>query len=322
MPADKVRVAVIGAGYLGRFHAQKYANIEKADLAYVVEVIEDRAGEVAAETGAEPETDYKRVLDKVDAVSIVTPTASHHRIARDCIEAGLDVLLEKPITETVAQAEELAELAGQNGKILLSGHLERFNPPIVKLQDALIRPAFIVAERLGGFKERAANVDVILDLMIHDLDIILAFVDSPVKRVSAIGVPVLSDKIDLANARLEFENGAVANLTASRVSIGEGVRKIRIFQHESYTSIDYQNQKMAVFTVGPGDDGDPMSRIKIEEVELDRQDALELEIRAFIDSVISREKPLVGGIEATRALKTALDVIEAIGHTPSPEDLV
>jgi predicted dehydrogenase len=321
MGAERVRTAVIGSGYLGRFHAQKYAALPRAELRYCVDVVLARAEAAAAGTGARAVTDYRAILGEVEAVSIAVPTPAHYLVARDCLLAGLDILLEKPVTQTVAEAEELVRIAREGGRVFMVGHLERFNPPIMKLRDTLVKPAFIQAERLGSFKERAANIDVVLDLMIHDLDIVLSFVRSPLARVSAVGLPVLSDKVDIANARLEFENGAVANLTASRVSLGEGVRKIKIFQHQSYISIDYQAQKMAVFTLGPGDPQNPMSRIRVEEVSLDRQDALAEEIRSFVDCVRTRSAPPVSGEEGRRALAVALQVLERIERSPRPEDL-
>ncbi len=316
-----VRTAVIGVGYLGKFHAQKYASSSEAELVYCVDRDGKRAEEVARASGAIAKTDYREVFGEVDAVSIASPTPLHFEMARDCLEAGLDVLLEKPITETVGQADELIELARKHDRIFTIGHLERFNPPILKLADSVVKPAFIQAERLGPFRERAANIDVVLDLMIHDLDIVLSFVKSSISRISAVGIPVLSEKVDIANARLEFENGAVANLTASRVSLGEGIRKIRIFQSESYTSIDYQTQRMAVFTLGEGDSSDPMSRIQIDEVPLDQKDALELEVLSFIKCVKTRQKPLVTGEDARRALEVALAVLERIGSPPGHGDL-
>jgi predicted dehydrogenase len=321
MKHDPVKVAVIGVGYLGRYHAQKYASIPEARLLYCVDADGARAGEVAKETGARPAEDYREVLHEVDAVSIAVPTPRHFEVARDCLKAGCDILLEKPVTETVAQADELIALARDKGRIFMTGHLERFNPPIMKLKDALVKPAFIEADRLGPFRERAANIDVVLDLMIHDLDIVLSFVRAKVRRISAVGIPVLSDKVDIANARIEFQNGAAANLTASRVSLGEAVRKIRIFQHQSYISIDYQAQKMAVFTLGEGRADDPMSRIMIEEVKLDRQDALEQEVRSFLHSVRTRGEPPVSGEDGKRALETAIAVMDCIRRTPRPEDL-
>lgn len=320
--ADRpLKIAVIGTGYLGRFHAHKYAKLEGAELLYCVDIMPERSKKVAEETGSSPAGDYRKILSEVDAVSIAVPTPEHFAVTKDCLLADCDVLLEKPITETVEQAEELIRIAKDRGRIFMAGHLERFNPAIMKLADTVVRPAFIEAERLGPFKERAANIDVILDLMIHDLDIVLSFVRAPIKRISALGIPVLSDKADLANARIEFENGAVANLTASRVSLGDGVRKIRIFQHESYISIDYQAQKMAVFTLGEGNDKDPMSRILIEEIVLDKQDALEAEIKAFLESARTRKQPSVSGEEGKRALEVALEIQECIQKVPRPEEL-
>jgi len=320
--SPRVRVAVIGAGYLGAFHAEKYAAIPQAELVGVVDSVPERAAELAKRLDSRAFTDYREVLDRVQAVSIVVPTPEHFRVARECLSAGLDILLEKPVTETVEEAEELVRLASGKGRIFQVGHLERFNPAIQVLRNTVVRPGFIEALRLGPYRERAANVGVIMDLMIHDLDIILSFVKSPVKSVSAIGLPVISGKVDIANARLEFENGAVANLTASRVSLGEGVRKIRIFEPERYISIDYQNQKMAIFTLGEGDGLDPMSRIQMEEVPLDRQDVLMNEVQAFLDSVVTRRTPAVSGEDGLKALRVALQIRHGIARNlPRPEAL-
>jgi len=321
MSPEPLRAAVIGVGYLGRHHARKYAKLPEVELLFCVDVDKNRREEEARQTQSRPLADYRELLDQVDAVSIAVPTPLHYQVARDCLAAGVDILLEKPITRTVEEADELIALAEKNRRIFMVGHLERFNPPIMKLRDSLVRPAFIQAERLGPFKERAANIDVVLDLMIHDVDLALSFVRSPLTRIAAIGVSVLSDKVDLANARLEFESGAAATLTASRVSLGEAVRKIRIFQHESYLSIDLVGQRMAVFTLGPGASEDPMSRIRVQELELDRQDALELEIRAFLEAVRTRKDPPVTGEEGRRALEVALLILEQIRRTPRAEDL-
>lgn len=321
MASDPVKVGVIGVGYLGRFHAQKYAALPEAHLLYCVDSVRRRAEEIADANNATPLTDYRQMLHEVDAVSIAVPTPLHYGVARDCLEAGVDILLEKPVTQTLEEADELIELARQKERVFMAGHLERFNPPLRALEDAVVKPAYIQAERLGPFKERAANIDVVLDLMIHDVDIVLGFVHSPLKKISAIGVPVLSDKVDLANARLEFENGAAATLTASRVSLGEGTRKIRIFQFNSYTSIDTQTQKMAVFTLGEGASEDPMSRIRVREIELDRQDALEQEIKEFLSCVRERREPKVSGAQGRRALEVSLQILECISRTPRAEDL-
>jgi len=206
----------------------------------------------------------------------------------------------------------LIALAREKKRIFMVGHLERFNPAVRALVGNLTRPAFIEVHRLGPFVERASGIDVVRDLMIHDLDIVLSLVSSEVERISAMGIMVLSDKIDIANARIEFKNGSVANLTASRVSLGSPVRKIRIFQLESYISLDYQAKKMAIFTLGPGQDDDPMSRIKIEQAKIDEEDALRMELRAFVESVRTRDKPAVSGEDGRRALEAAMLVHEEI----------
>lgn len=309
---EPVRAAVIGVGYLGRFHAEKYAGLGRAELAAVVDIIPERANEVADMYGTRAFTDYREILEKVDAVSIVVPTPLHYEISKACLEAGLDVLLEKPTTETLAETDDLIEIAEKNNRIFQAGHLERFNPAIQALRETMVRPGFVEAHRLTGFQERASNIDVVLDLMIHDLDVVISIVRAPVKSVHAMGVPILSDRVDIANARVEFENGCVANFTASRVTLGDGMRKIRIFQPESYISIDYQKQQMAVFTLGPDDGGDPMSRIQMKEIQLDRQDALREEIRAFLDSVRTGKQPEPSGADARKALEVALQINECI----------
>jgi predicted dehydrogenase len=316
-----LKFAVIGTGYLGRFHAQKYAKAKDVELLYCIDSNLKQAQAVAEEVGSKALDDYTKVLNELDAVSIVVPTPLHYEVDKECLNSGLDILVEKPVTETSRQAKELVDLAKKESKIFMVGHLERFNPPIMKMRDSLVKPAFIQAERLGPFKERAANIDVVLDLMIHDLDIILSFVKSPVKRISGVGIPVLSDKVDIANVRLEFENNTAANLTASRISLGDAVRKIKIFQHENYISIDYNTQKMAVFTLGEGKSKDPMSRIQIEEIKLDQADALEQEILAFIHSVKTREAPPVSGEDGKIALDVALEIISVLEKTPGPGDI-
>ena len=240
--SKKLNIAVIGVGYLGNFHCEKYAQHPSVELVSVVDIQEDHAKKIAAHYHTAYTTDYRTLLEghKVDAVSIVTPTDHHYEIARSCLEAGIDVLIEKPITHKVWQAQELVRLAQANGRILQVGHLERFNPAIQKLSTILTRPLFIECHRLHSFVQRGTEVDVVLDLMIHDLDIILSVVRSQVSKIDAVGVAVLSPLIDIANVRLEFHNGCVANITASRVSL-KSMRKIRLFQPDCYVSVDFQN---------------------------------------------------------------------------------
>ncbi|HID49434.1 MAG TPA: Gfo/Idh/MocA family oxidoreductase, partial [Chromatiales bacterium] len=232
-----LKTAVVGAGYLGKFHAQKYAQLPDSELVAVCDVNTDIARAVATEHGVPVLSDLHHLLDQVDAVSIVVPTQKHYDVARVFLEHGIHVLLEKPITSTVEQAQQLVDIAArQPGLVFQIGHLERFNPAILALENELHQPQFIESLRIASFNPRGADVNVILDLMIHDIDIILDFVRSPVKSIQANGVPVLSSDIDVANVRLQFENGCVANVTASRVSM-KSERKMRIFQSDAYISI-------------------------------------------------------------------------------------
>ena len=229
--SNKLRAAVIGVGYLGRFHAQKFQSNPDVDLIGVVDADATRAAEIASEVNTQAFTDYRDILSQVDLVSIVVPTKYHFAVAKDCFNAGCHVLLEKPVTQTVAEADELIRLADSKGLVFQVGHLERFNPAVMALKGVLQNPQFIESHRLAPFKTRGTDVNVVLDLMIHDIDILLSLVAHPVKTINSVGVPVLSEEVDIANARLQFENGCVANVTASRAS-RETMRKMRIFQQE------------------------------------------------------------------------------------------
>jgi predicted dehydrogenase len=305
---NKLRAAVIGVGYLGRFHAQKYAALEDVDLVGVVDASLDRAEEVAAEVGTAAFTDYRTILGSVDVVSIVVPTQYHYPVARECLEAGCHILLEKPITQTVEEADKLIRLAEARNLIFQVGHLERFNPAVLALEGVLKNPLFIESHRLAPFKARGTDVNVVLDLMIHDIDIILSMVPSGIKAVNSMGVPVLSEEVDIANARLQFENGCVANVTASRVS-REAVRKIRIFQSDAYISIDYQSRKISIFRKDDGGVPVPgLPNVSMEEKSFEQSDALLAEIRAFIDAVKGGTSPVVTGEDGKRALELALQI--------------
>jgi predicted dehydrogenase len=305
---SKLRAAVIGVGYLGRFHAQKYASLEDVDLVGVVDASRERAEEVAAEVGTAAFTDYRQLLDSVDVVSIVVPTQYHYPVARECLEAGCHILLEKPITQTVEEADHLIRLAEDRGLVFQVGHLERFNPAVLALEGVLKKPLFIESHRLAPFKTRGTDVTVVLDLMIHDIDIILSMVPSAIKLVNSMGVPVLSEEVDIANARLQFENGCVANVTASRVS-RDVVRKIRIFQSDAYISIDYQARKISIFRKDDGGVPVPgLPNVSMEEKSFEQSDALLAEIRAFVDAVRDGTAPVVTGEDGKRALELALQI--------------
>jgi len=310
---NKLRAAVIGVGYLGNFHAQKYALLEDAELAGVVDVNAERAREIAAALGTQAYTDYRDLLEKVDVASIVVPTEHHYRVAKDCLEAGVHILLEKPVTETLAQAEELIELADRRRLVFQVGHLERFNPAVVEVQSLLDRPLFFESHRLSVFKPRGTDVNVVLDLMIHDIDIILSLVQQDIRELRASGYPVLTDEVDIANARLEFTNGCVANVTASRVS-QKAMRKMRIFQHDAYFSIDFPTSSIDIARRnGAERDEQGFPRIAVEVRQAaEKSDAILAEIRDFLDCVRTGATPAVTGRDGRRALAVALEISRAM----------
>ena len=309
------KTAVIGVGYLGKFHAEKYAALEQAELVAVADDNAEIAKQVAEKNNARAVTDYRELFGQVDAVSIVVPTDQHHRIARDCLENGLDVLVEKPMTVTLEEADELIALANKNNCILQVGHLERFNAAVLALEGVVKNPLFIEAHRLAPFKARGTEVDVILDIMIHDIDIILSIVGSPVTAIHAVGVPVVSpEKNDIANVRLEFETGCIANITASRISIKE-MRKTRIFQPDAYISINFATQQADVFKrMEDAAVVDGMPQIMYDEIDIVQGDALRNEISSFLDSVDKRCEPAVSGEAGRNALKVALEIIDQVEH--------
>ncbi|MBI1921509.1 MAG: Gfo/Idh/MocA family oxidoreductase [Geobacter sp.] len=301
----KLRTAVIGVGYLGQFHAEKYASIPESELVGVVDASPARAEEVAQKVGAKAYTDYRELLGLVDAVSIVVPTQYHYEVAKAFLSAGVHVLLEKPITTTVEEADELIRIAGEKKLIFQVGHLERFNPVVLAMDGVLTEPRFIESVRIAPFKPRGTDVNVVLDLMIHDIDIIQYLVNSPVKQINSIGAPVFTDEEDIANARIQFENGCVANVTASRISM-KSERRMRIFQADAYISLDFQNKKVAVFRKGQGELFPGMPNISIDEKELPQGDALKSEIADFLDCVATGREPRVSGEDGKRALEIAL----------------
>jgi predicted dehydrogenase len=308
-----LRAAVIGVGYLGRFHAQKYAALTDVELVGVADVNREAAERVAAEVGCAAYADYRELLDRIDVVSIVVPTRLHFAVAREFLAAGRHVLVEKPITETVDEADELIAVARQQGVLLQVGHLERFNPAIVALNGELHKPMFIESYRLTPFRGRGTDVNVVLDLMIHDIDIILNMVQSELVAVHASGVPVLSHEVDIANARLEFASGCVANVTASRVS-RDAMRKVWVFQSDGYFSIDYQKRRIAVCRKG----GDGMALpglpgITMKEKGFAESDALRDEIAAFVAAVRTGTSPVVAGEDGRRALAVALQISSCLG---------
>jgi predicted dehydrogenase len=309
---SKIRCAVIGVGYLGRFHAQKYKALHDiADLVAVCDVNPDASAAVSQELGVPAVHNYRDLFDKVDAVSIAATTHTHFAIARDFLMQGIHVLLEKPMTETVEQARELIQIAEQHKATFQIGHLERFNAARLALDAHLEKPLFIESQRLAPFNPRGTDVNVILDLMIHDIDIIQSMVKSPIKSIEAQGAPVLTKAIDIANARLTFESGCVANVSASRVSF-KSERKTRIFQHNAYISIDFQNKQFAVFQKGDGEMFPGIPDIIRNEASFEQGDALLEEIKSFIHCITQNEKPVVSGEAGLHALETAAKITTLI----------
>lgn len=305
-----LRAAVIGVGYLGKYHAQKYAALEDVELVAVADANLPRAQEVARAYGCRAVDDFHTVLGEVDLASIVVPTERHYAVARACLEAGTHILVEKPITRTVEEADELIRLAASHGRTFQVGHLERFNPAIRALHEVLREPLFIESYRLASFKPRGTDVDVALDLMVHDIDIILNLVRSEIADIRPIGFPVLTDGVDIAHARLEFANGCVANVTASRVS-DKTLRKLRVFQQDAYFSVDLQPPKLICWRRLREGGG---ARLVSEEKGFPQADLLREEVRAFVDAVRSGMPPVVNGADGRRALEVALRISAGTGR--------
>ena len=308
-----LRAAVIGVGYLGNFHAQKYAALPDVELVGVVDSDPGRAAQVASALGTTPYGDHRELIGRVDAVSVVVPTQFHHAVARDFLSTGVHVLIEKPITVTIPEADELIAIADEKKVVFQVGHLERFNPALVALGDVLAEPLFIESVRIAPFKPRGTDVNVVLDLMIHDIDIIQHIVGSPVERIDAIGAPVFTGEEDIANARILFENGCVANVTASRISL-KSERKMRIFQRDAYITLDFQNRKVLVAKKGSGELFPGVPNVKVDERELGEADALKSEIESFIAAIREGSRPQVSGRDGRMALETALKINTALGR--------
>ncbi len=296
----KVRAGVIGVGYLGRFHAEKYASLPDGELVGVVDADPARAAELAKKLNTRAFKDPEQLLGEVDAVSIVVPTVLHHRLAKQFLEQGVHVLLEKPMTVTLEQADELIELARSKAAILQIGHIERFNPAVTAIKAMLSSPRYIIAERAAPFTVRCTDVNVVLDLMIHDLDIVADLAGSEPKAISAAGASVITRELDMASARIVFQNGCIADVSASRVS-DEKKRLLRVFDNGSVYTSDYQTQKAMVSRRG----GNAVPELIAEDISKDRSDTLAEEVRAFVNSVRTGTRPLVSGIEGRRALLLA-----------------
>jgi len=302
-----LHVGVIGIGHLGNYHLQKYQKFEHVEIVGVADCDLSRAEKAAGIYNCSAYSDHRRLVDNVDAVSITVPARDHHTVARDFLIAGKDVLIEKPFTATLPEADELIRLAAEKNLILQVGFIERFNPAVVALDKVIRQPMFIESHRLHPFIERGTDVDVVLDLMIHDLDLILHYVPSPIKNVEAVGVHVLSDKVDIANVRLTFDNGCVANITASRVTL-KHMQKLRFFGVEGYHSVDFSKRELVSVKRQEKEGGE--IEIGLNAVQVAQYDPLEEEIRAFVDSVRQRTEPRVSGAEARKSLELALLINE------------
>jgi len=307
MSITKVRVGVVGVGHIGSNHARLYAEVPSANFTGVYDVDVARGNAVGKKFGATSARSLDEFIGMVDAASVATPTNTHYEIARSLLAHGKHALVEKPITDNTTHAAELTKLAARNGLILQVGHVERFNPVLSALERHLTHPRFIEAHRLAPYPGRSTDIGVVLDLMIHDLEVILHFVRSPVQSIDAVGVPVLSHGEDIANARLRFENGCVANVTSSRIS-PERMRKIRIFQEDAYLSLDYQNQSGEIYRSVGG-------RITRDRVEIEREEPLKRQLTSFIECASTGRQPRVSGFQATAALELAVEITKRIASS-------
>jgi predicted dehydrogenase len=300
------RVAVIGVGHLGKQHARLYAELPGVELVGVVDILRPRAEEIASSSKTTPFSDYRDIFGKVDAVSLAIPTTDHARVGIDLLDHGIDVLVEKPIASTIEQARMLIDAAARNKRTLQVGHVERFNPVVALAREVATRPQFFEIHRLAAFSPRSLDIDVVLDLMIHDIDIVMSLVPAPVREVRAVGIPILSQKADIANARVEFEDGCVANFTASRVSF-EKTRKLRFFQPHDYISVDYASQTGIMVSLR-------MGRVIERKLEPENREPLRVELESFVDCIQRRVKPAVSGEDGLRAMELAMRINSAIAE--------
>lgn len=304
----------MGVGHLGRYHAEKYAALDGVELVAVVDRDPARARAVADALGVPAFDDHRALAGRVDCASVAVPTGAHAEVGRDLLAAGIDVLIEKPLASTAAEGAALVDAARAGGRILQVGHLERFNPALRAAQAVIAEPRFLECHRLAPFVDRGTDVDVIRDLMIHDLDVIQSFIPSEVESVEAVGVPVLTPRVDIANARLRFANGCIANVTASRVSL-KRERILRLFQPDAYVAIDYDQRKVRIVRRVPGATPGALPNIVADEHDAGEGDPLRDEIAAFVDAVRTRTTPIVSGREGLRALELAERIAASIEST-------
>ena len=303
-----LRVGVVGVGHIGKNHARLYAETESANFTAIYDTDAENAAQIAQQYKVRAARSLEEFIELIDLASVATPTNTHFAVARPLLEKGKHLLIEKPIADDTAQASQLAELAAQRQLVLQVGHVERFNPVLSALEERLSHPRFIEAHRLSPFPNRSTDIGVVLDLMIHDLEIVLHLVRSPLQSIDAVGVPVLSRREDIANARLRFESGCVANITSSRIS-PERMRKIRVFQEDAYLSLDYQNQSGEIYRKAGGG-------IERAEVEIEKEEPLKRQILSFIECARTGLQPKVSGFEATAALELAVEITKRIEATP------
>jgi predicted dehydrogenase len=305
---NEIRVGVIGVGYLGQYHAEKYSQMDNVNLVGVADIDQARAEAIAARYDSRAFTDYRDLLCKVDAVSIVVPTESHFNVGLESLKRDVDVMIEKPMTTTLEQADKLIEIAETKRRILQVGHLERFNPAVLALKDFITRPMFIEVHRLSIFKDRSTDVSVVLDLMIHDIDILLNIVKSDIQSIHAAGVPVICEHADIANVRMQFNSGCVANVTASRIST-KNQRKIRIFQKDAYISVDFASRDITLIRRNEKNSNGVVPGMEFRQMCFTEADVLEDELTSYVQSVSTRKAPVVSGHAGRKALAVALDIM-------------
>ena len=305
---NEIRVGVIGVGYLGQYHAEKYSQMNNVTRVGVADIDQARAEAIAARYDSRAFTDYRDLLCKVDAVSIVVPTESHFDVGLESLKRDVDVMIEKPMTTTLEQADKLIEIAETKRRILQVGHLERFNPAVLALKDFITRPMFIEVHRLSIFKDRSTDVSVVLDLMIHDIDILLNIVKSNIQSIHAAGVPVICDHADIANVRMQFNSGCVANVTASRIST-KNQRKIRIFQKDTYISVDFASREITLIRRNEENSNSVVPGMEFQQMCFTEADVLEDELTSYVQSVSTRKAPVVSGHAGRKALAVALDIM-------------
>ena len=306
-----VRAAVVGVGSLGRHHARIYKELPGVELVAVCDIKAELAAEIAAEYGCEWVADHRELVGRVDAASVVVPTTAHATVGCDLLSAGIACLVEKPIAPSLAEADRLIGASRASGVVLQVGHIERFNPAVTAVRKMAGTPRFIECHRLAAFTPRSLDIDVVMDLMIHDIDVILSLVGAEVIEINAAGIGILTPRVDIANARIEFANGCVANVTASRVSV-ERVRKLRFFQPNDYVSIDYAEQEVNVVSLLPPKPGEERPQITSRQLEVERGEPLRAELGSFVEAARGEHPPLVTGEDGRRALDVAIQVLESI----------